>query len=85
MLVVIMIPVTYAFEPAAAFILLTSVYAVASFSGAISAILLRTPGTPEAVVTTFDGYPMAQQGKAGRALGVAIFCSVAGGLLEHSV
>ena len=80
MLVVIMIPVTYTLEPEAAFILLTSIYAIASFSGAISAILLRTPGTPEAVVTTFDGYPMAQQGQAGRALGIAIFCSVAGGV-----
>lgn len=80
MLVVIMIPVTYTFDPAAAFILLTGIYAVASFSGAISAILLRTPGTPEAVITTLDGYPMAQRGQAGRALGIAILCSVAGGV-----
>ncbi|RKL66461.1 C4-dicarboxylate ABC transporter permease [Salipaludibacillus neizhouensis] len=81
MLVVIMIPVTYTLEPEAAFILLTGIYAITSFSGAISAILLRTPGTPEAVVTTFDGYPMAQQGNAGRALGIAILCSVVGGVI----
>lgn len=81
MLVVIMIPVTYTLEPQAAFILLTGIYAITAFSGAISAILLRTPGTPEAVVTTFDGYPMAQRGNPGRALGIAIFCSVAGGLI----
>lgn len=80
MLVVIMLPVTYALEPEAAFILLTGIYAITAFSGAISAILLRTPGTPEAVVTTFDGYPMAQQGNPGRALGIAIFCSVVGGV-----
>lgn len=80
MLVVIMLPITYALEPMAAFILLTSIYAITAFSGAISAILLRTPGTPEAVVTTFDGYPMAQQGNSGRALGIAIFCSVVGGI-----
>ncbi|MCF6410744.1 tripartite tricarboxylate transporter permease [Pseudalkalibacillus salsuginis] len=81
MLVVIMLPVTYALEPTAAFILLTGIYAITAFSGAISAILLRTPGTPEAVVTTFDGYPMAQQGNPGRALGIAIFCSVTGGVI----
>ncbi|CEI81702.1 hypothetical protein J18TS1_38410 [Oceanobacillus oncorhynchi subsp. incaldanensis] len=81
MLVVIMVPVTYSFEPDSAFILLTGIYAITAFSGAISAILLRTPGTPEAVVTTFDGYPMAQKGQPGRALGIAIFCSVVGGVI----
>lgn len=81
MLVVIMVPVTYSFEPDAAFILLSGIYAITAFSGAISAILLRTPGTPEAVVTTFDGYPMAQKGQPGRALGIAIFCSVLGGVI----
>ncbi|UAL48022.1 tripartite tricarboxylate transporter permease [Sutcliffiella horikoshii] len=80
MLVVIMLPLTYALEPMAAFILLTGIYAITAFSGAISAILLRTPGTPEAVVTTFDGYPMAQKGNPGRALGIAICCSVVGGI-----
>jgi len=81
MLVVIMLPVTYVMEPSAAFIMLTSIYAVASFSGAISAILLRTPGTPEAVITTLDGYPMTEQGKAGQALGIAILSSVIGGVI----
>lgn len=76
-----MVPVTYSFEPDSAFILLTGIYAITAFSGAISAILLRTPGTPEAVVTTFDGYPMAQKGQPGRALGIAIFCSVVGGVI----
>lgn len=80
MLIVILIPVTYTLEADAAFILLTGIYAITALSGAFSSILLRTPGTPEAVVTTFDGYPMAQQGYAGRALGITILTSVIGGL-----
>ncbi|MEH7237169.1 tripartite tricarboxylate transporter permease [Bacillus sp. JJ1562] len=81
MLVVILLPVTYSFEPAAAFILLTGIYSICSLSGAFGAILLRTPGTPEAIFTTYDGYPMAQQGYAGRALGITILTSVIGGLV----
>ncbi|NEU31891.1 C4-dicarboxylate ABC transporter permease [bacterium LRH843] len=81
MLVIILLPVTYALDPIAAFLLLTSIYATSVFSGAISAILFRTPGTPEAVATVFDGYPMAQKGEGGKALGIAIFCSATGGVL----
>lgn len=80
MLVVILLPVTYSFEPAAAFILLTGIYSVTPLSGAFGSILLRTPGTPEAIFTTYDGYPMAQQGYAGRALGITILTSVISGL-----
>jgi putative tricarboxylic transport membrane protein len=53
--------------------------------GSISAILLRTPGTPTAVCTVFDGYPMAQQGKAGKALGISITASAVGGILSGIV
>ncbi len=81
MLVIILLPVTYALDPIAAFLLLTSIYATSVFSGAISAILFRTPGTPEAVATVFDGYPMAQKGEGGKALGIAIFCSATGGVI----
>lgn len=80
MLIVILLPVTYSLEPASAFILLTGIYSITGLSGAFGAILLRTPGTPEAVFTTYDGYPMAQQGYAGRALGITILTSVIGGL-----
>lgn len=80
MLIVILLPVTYSFEPAAAFILLTGIYSVTALSGAFGSILLRTPGTPEAIFTTYDGYPMAQQGYAGRALGITIISAVLGSL-----
>lgn len=66
MLVIILLPVSYAMDPTAAFLSLTSIYATSVFSGSISAILFRTPGTPEAVATIFDGYPMAKKGEGGK-------------------
>lgn len=81
MLVIVLLPITYAMDPISAFLLLTSIYATSVFSGAISAILFRTPGTPEAVASVFDGYPMAQKGEGGKALGIAIFCSALGGVI----
>lgn len=81
MLVIILLPVSYALDPTSAFLLLTSIYATSVFSGSISAILFRTPGTPEAVATIFDGYPMAKRGEGGKALGIAIFSSAIGGTI----
>ena len=81
MLVVILLPITYGMETTPVFLLLTGIYAAAVFSGMISAILFRTPGSPEAIATIFDGYPMAKKGEAGRALGIAIVSSVAGGII----
>lgn len=85
MLVVVFLPITYGMESGAAFLILVAIYASAVFSGSISAILFRTPGAPEAVATTLDGYPMAQQGKAGEALGISIFSSATGGLIGASI
>lgn len=80
MLVIILLPVSYMLDPIQAFLLLTSIYAVSIFSGSISAILFRTPGTPESVATVFDGYPMAQKGEGGQALGISIMSSATGGI-----
>ncbi|MCG7600132.1 tripartite tricarboxylate transporter permease [Halomonas sp. McH1-25] len=80
-LVVILLPVTYSMDPTAAFMFLTAIYGSTVFSGLITAILYRAPGTPEAVMTAFDGYPMTQQGQAGKALGIGILSSVVGGLV----
>jgi putative tricarboxylic transport membrane protein len=52
------------------------------YGGSISAILIRTPGTPAAAATVLDGYPMAQQGKAGRALSISLGASFLGGLIS---
>jgi putative tricarboxylic transport membrane protein len=81
MMIILFMPLSYALDPIAAFILLTTVYSSSVFSGLISAILFRTPGTPEAVATVFDGYPMSQNGKTGEALGLGIICSVLGGII----
>ncbi|MFZ4451614.1 tripartite tricarboxylate transporter permease [Salibacterium aidingense] len=80
MLVIILLPVTYAMDTVSAFLMLTGIYGASVFSGLISAILFRTPGTPEAVATVFDGYPMTQKGEAGRALGIGVISSAVGGL-----
>ena len=81
MLVIILLPVSYMLDPIQAFLLLTSIYAVSIFSGSISAILFRTPGTPESVATVLDGYPMAQKGEGGKALGISIMSSATGGIV----
>ncbi|WP_096190379.1 tripartite tricarboxylate transporter permease [Evansella halocellulosilytica] len=80
MLVIILLPISYGLGAIPAFILLTTIYASSVFSGLISAIMFRTPGTPEAVATVLDGYPMAQK-KPGQALGIGIFSSAAGGII----
>jgi putative tricarboxylic transport membrane protein len=81
MAVVLLIPLTYGMEPDTAFLLLAAVYAASVFSGSISAILFRTPGAPEAVATTLDGYELTKQGRASEALGISVFSSATGGLV----
>ncbi len=72
--IILCLPFTYTMEPMAAIVMLVAVYTGGACGGSISAIL-KTPGTPEAVATTFDGYPMAQKGQAGIALGLAVTAS----------
>ena len=62
--IALMIPITYGFDPATGLILMAGVYYGAVFGGSTSSILLNAPGVPGTVATSFDGYPMAQQGKA---------------------
>jgi putative tricarboxylic transport membrane protein len=82
MAIILLLPFTYGMESVQAIVTLVAVYIGAACGGSISAILLRTPGTPEAVATTFDGYPMAMRGKAGRALGLAVSASSFGGIFS---
>ena len=63
-----------------AIVLLTAIYCAGTYGGAITAILINTPGTPAAAATCLDGYPLAQKGEAGRALGMATVSSVIGGI-----
>ncbi len=80
--IVLMLPFTYYMGILPSIILLVALYAGSAYGGSITAILFNTPGTPEAVATTFDGYPMTKKGKAGRALGLAISASAFGGIFS---
>lgn len=80
--VAIVLPFTLSMSQAPAVLLLLAVYAGSVYGGSISAILINTPGTPQSAATTFDGYPMAQRGEAGLALGWATIASVVGGLVS---
>ena len=73
-------PLIIGMEPAPGLAFILGAYGAVSFGGSITAILFNVPGTGEQVVTTFDGYPMARKGQAGRALGVSAAASAFGGL-----
>ena len=78
MAIAIAVPLTFYMSPLAAIAFLLGVNKGGEFGGSISAILLNTPGTPEAAATALDGHPLARQGKAGKALKTALYSSVAG-------
>ena len=77
----LLLPITFYISPEAALVMLAGVYYGAQYGGAVASILLRLPGTPQSAVTTLDGYPMAQQGRAGVALFVSMVSSFAGSML----
>ncbi|MGI9382831.1 MAG: tripartite tricarboxylate transporter permease [Methyloligellaceae bacterium] len=78
----ILLPFTVTMEPIPAIALLTTIYCAATYAGAITAILINTPGTTAAAATCIDGYPLAQRGEAGRALGMATVSSTIGGMFS---
>ncbi len=78
----LILPFTMTLDPISAIVLLTAIYCAGTYGGAITAILINTPGTPAAAATCLDGYPLAQKGEAGRALGMATVSSVVGGLIS---
>ena len=81
-IIAIMIPIAISMgDPSAALILLAGVYYGAIFGGSTSSILLNAPGVAGTVASSFDGYPMARQGKAGKALTIAAIASFAGGTI----
>ncbi|MEV8467284.1 tripartite tricarboxylate transporter permease [Fluviibacterium sp. DFM31] len=82
MLIALTLPLTFNMEPVSAVTLLIGEYVGGISGGLIMAILLRMPGTPASIVTTFDGYPMAQSGRAERALALGIMASVVGGIIS---
>ncbi len=79
--IALMIPITYGFDPATGMILMAGVYYGAIFGGSTSSILINAPGVAGTVATSFDGYPMARKGQAGKALAIAAYSSFAGGTI----
>ena len=78
--VAILLPLTFSMSPTSAIIMLSCIYWGALFGGAITSVLFNIPGEPWSVATTFDGYPLAQQGKAATALTAAFTSSFVGAL-----
>jgi putative tricarboxylic transport membrane protein len=78
----LMIPISFGMDPASALILMAGVYYGAIFGGSTSSILLNAPGVAGTVATSFDGYPMAKKGFAGKALAIAAYSSFIGGTVS---
>ena len=79
MAVGLLVPFTYTMDPTLGLMLLGGIYCGAMYGGSIPAILLNTPGTPAAVATAIEGYPMSKKGQAGLALKVSVLASFTGG------
>ncbi|MFZ4453510.1 tripartite tricarboxylate transporter permease [Salibacterium aidingense] len=82
MAVAICLPITFTMDPGSGMALLMGLYIGGVSGGLIPAILLKLPGTPSSISSTFDGYPMAQKGEAGKAFGLAFVFSFLGGILS---
>jgi putative tricarboxylic transport membrane protein len=79
--IALLLPLTYALEPVSAVIMLAGIYYGGMYGGRIPSILMRLPGDSSAVITTFDGYPLAKQGRAGAALSITAIGSFVGGTI----
>jgi putative tricarboxylic transport membrane protein len=78
--IAVLLPFTYGMSPLAGISLLLGVYCGAFYGGAVTSILIRTPGEASSIMTMFDGYPMAQKGQAQRALSIAFMSAFIGGI-----
>ncbi|WP_410792848.1 tripartite tricarboxylate transporter permease [Kribbella sp. C-35] len=80
--IAILLPITYGVEPVSAIIMLAGIFYGAQYGGTITSVLLRLPGEASSVVTVFDGFALAKQGRAGTALGIAAIGSFIGGTVS---
>ena len=83
MAVALSLPFTFAMTPIQGILLLLGVYKGGIFGGSIPAILIKTPGTPASSATVLDGYPMAEKGQAGKALGMALYASCTADMISN--
>ncbi len=79
---VVLLPFTFVFTPDVALSLLLGVFCGGYFGGAVPAVLMRTPGVPSSLITSFDGYPLTQKGEAQVALSAALLGSFGGGVIS---
>ncbi len=82
MAIALLLPLTYGMDPLVALGMVAGIYNGSMYGGSIPAILLRIPGTPAAIATTFDGFPMAERGEASKALKIACWSSAIGGMVS---
>jgi len=82
MAIAMLLPLTFNLSAETGISMLAALYMGAMYGGSISAILIKTPGTPAAAATILDGFPMAQKGQAGKALGISLVASTIGGLIS---
>ena len=80
--IILLLPMTFYLKPDTGLILLSGAFCGSLMGGSVTAILLNTPGTPSAGATVLDGYPLCQQGKAGKAIGIATISSFIGGMFS---
>lgn len=80
MAIALLLPLTYSMDPLVALAMVAGIYNGSMYGGAIPAVLLRIPGTPASIATTFDGFPMADKGEAAKALKIACWSSAIGGI-----
>ena len=83
MAVTLALPFTFYMDPVPSILLLVALYKGSTYGGSVSAILIKTPGTASAACTALDGYPLAQQGKAGKALNMALYSSCIGDFISN--
>lgn len=79
--IALMLPFTYNMDPLPSLVFLLSIYSGGLFGGAITAVLINTPGSPANIATVLDGYPMTLKGQSEEALGISLYSSVFGGLI----
>lgn len=80
MALAVLLPISFTMDPEAGITFLIAVFSASVYGGSLSAILVNIPGTPGAIVTQIDGYPMARKGQAGQAIGYATLASAFGGV-----
>jgi len=83
--VALLIPLTFKLDGLVGLAMLGGIYCGATYGGSISAILVGIPGTPAAIATTFDGYPMTKKGEAKRALAYSVISSFTGGIFSATM